>query len=230
MKPEIPKQENAYSQYGKLAHELLEEWAKDELLDADLPIEWENRYRKQVTLPFPKANEEKEKELFEMGKKYFSNFHGFGNNMDIIAVEEKYLTEIEGFRFTGIADLVEKHQVTGELIITDHKTKTAAAMKKDRDKCFKQLYLYSGMVKEKYGEFPKVLAVNAIQANEVSVEIFNAENYQRTIDWATDIAAQILVEEEFPRKENWYFCNFICSAREYCMKQQALENPFGIDI
>ena len=238
-KPEVPEQENAHAQYGKLAHVLLEEWAKDELMDADLAPEWEKRYRQYVRVPFPKSNEDRERELFQAGIDYFSHFHGFGEEWEILAVEERYLSIIDGFRFTGIADLLLRHRESGNLMVVDHKSKTKASMKRDLDKCYKQLYLYSGMVKEKYGQFPSLLTVNAIRANDLYSIPFCLEDYRRTIDWATDLAAQILVETEFPRNKSWYFCNFICSTRDFCAKQKMQENiengdieinPFGLDV
>ena len=234
MAPAIPTQDNAHAQYGHLAHTLLEEWARDEMLDADLAPEWEKRYRTIVTLPFPKSTAELEDRLYQAGLSYFSQFHGFGDEWDVLSVEERFHSRIDGFLFTGIADLLLRHRDTGRLMAVDHKSKSAASMKRDLNKCYKQLYLYCGMVREKYGEYPSVLSINAFRCGELYSTPFCLEEHRRTTDWATDVAAQILVESEFPRREEWYFCSFICSHRAFCRKDIAKNGvdgrPFGIDV
>lgn len=135
MTPSIPKQENAFSQYGSFGHKLLELWAKDEVLECDLGYLWERDYNKNITLPFPYASSSGyDAKYYDAGKSYFDNFSGFGSKWNhILGVEDEFITDIQGFAFKGIADLILQSDETGEILLIDHKSKSSSSMKKTKN-------------------------------------------------------------------------------------------------
>lgn len=237
MRPAVEKQDNAFAQYGTLAHQLIEGWAKGTLLPFDLGFEWEQRYPIVVTEPFPYASKGYDVRYYEAGKKYFDSFSGFGENWNVVSVEEEFFSTIGGYLFRGFADLLLRHEPSGELMLVDHKSTSASSLKKSEVKHSHQTYLYAGMVQEKYGQYPSILQLNYFKAGKPRIVPFCKEDYAETIRWATDIAAEISFEQEFPRREDFYFCNNLCSVRNFCARchlQEQIDSgelpPFGLNV
>ena len=53
--------------------------------------------------PFPKGLAGR---YYDEGLQYFRSFDGFGDDMEILSVEDKFELDIRDNRFVGIADLV----------------------------------------------------------------------------------------------------------------------------
>lgn len=227
MSPEVPRQENAFSQYGTLGHSLLEGWAKEELFECDLAHQWELQYASAVTLPFPFASKTGyDQKYYEAGRSYFESFHGFGEKWSqVLGAEESFTTEIEGFLFRGIADLILRCPETDEILLIDHKSKSSSSMRKDKESIERQLLIYAGHVKRKYGKFPDLMQVNLFKEHKVLDFPFVQEHYDAAISWVGDMAMTVSSMTSFPRHEDYYFCNNICSVRDYCLKQRMIENP-----
>lgn len=238
MTPKVERQENAFAQYGTLAHELIEAWAAEKLLPLDLASEWERRYYSVVTEPFPYASSSGyDTRYYEAGKNYFNTFTGFGDGWKVLSVEEEFFSNIGGFLFRGFADLLLRHESSGELMLVDHKSTSASSIKKSAEKHTKQVYLYAGMVQEKYGKYPSILQINYFKAGQMKPIPFCKADYLATVDWATSTASEIAFALEFPRKEDYYFCNNLCSVRNFCTQKKHQEqieagliSPFGLDI
>lgn len=237
MTPKVEKQENAFAQYGTLAHELIEAWANNLLFASDLGAEWEHRYPAIVTEQFPYASKGYDVRYYEAGREYFDNFHGFGNNWEVLSVEEEFFSEIGGYLFRGFADLLLRNKDFGELMLVDHKSTSATSIKKSVEKHSKQLYFYAGMVQEKYGQAPSLLQINYFKAGKPWIIPFCKDKYLKVRDWAIETADEISFALEFPRREDYYFCNNLCSVRNFCAQQKLREqmesgqiNPFGLDV
>lgn len=238
MTPAVEKQDNAFAQYGTLAHQLIEAWATGSICPCDLADEWDRLYPAVVTEPFPYAAAKGyDIRYFEAGRDYFANFSGFGEGWNVVSVEEEFFSTIGGFPFRGFADLLLRHEPSGELMLVDHKSTSAASIKKSAEKHTSQTYLYAGMVAEKYGQYPSILMVNYFKAGKSSIIPFCKEEYANTIQWAADTAAEISLATDFPRCEDFYFCNNICSVRNFCAQQKHQElmatgeiDPFGLDV
>jgi len=206
---------NAFSEYGTLAHSILEEWADGFLTAEELPLEYERRYGSVVTSwfpPFPKGYAQK---AYDQGLDYFRGFNGFGEGLEIVSAEKKYITKIGQYTFSGIVDLVLKDK-EGNFIVYDHKTKSAASMKKEMDLYRRQLYIYARFVYEEFGVFPKTIGFNMIKTNEVIEETFNKEKYDETMAWVEQTIDSILMENEWGTCKSDYFCKFICGLMGHC--------------
>lgn len=215
----IHQDDNAFSQYGTLAHKLLEEWAKGDLEDFELAAEYENRYDGAVTRyfpPFPKGYAGK---VFGQGLAYFESFSGFGEGQEILSAEEKFELDIGGYLFVGIADLVLRDVNTGEITVIDHKTKSGSSMKKSLNTFRKQLYIYAAYVKEKYGVFPSLLRFNMLKEGTFIDEVFDESAYNETMQWVVDTIERIRNETEWNAKPNDYFCNYICGVYNQCQEE-----------
>ena len=127
-KPE--KADNAFAQYGHLCHTLIDEWAQGLIDDSVLWFEYEERYPDFVTAPYPAFMKKVQEKAYDDGLKYFESFNGFPG-YEIIATEKAYHTTLNGYKFTGIIDMIMKDKETGELIILDHKSKTLDTYKKE---------------------------------------------------------------------------------------------------
>lgn len=169
--------------------------------------------------PYPKGYAEK---TYELGKAYFENFKGFGDEWKIVSAEEKFEIDIGGYPFVGISDLVLEHKETGELMVVDHKTKSAASMKKEKDTYVRQLYIYAAHVKKKYGKFPKIMRFNMIKTGEYIDEEFDQKKFDDTMQWVVDTIESILLEREWNINVNSYFCSQICGGRDYCSAKNAV--------
>lgn len=215
------QQSNGFAEQGTLIHDLLDKWAKGELTKEELPAEYARRYPDEVVTKFPKLLTAKgyAEKAYQLGLDYFENFDEF-IGYTVIATEEKFETEIDGRPFVGIIDMVIKDDLTDELIILDHKSKSLSSFKKSEDEMYRQQLLYAKYVHEKYGQWPDRLMFNLFKEGGLKRERhFKASDYEAAITWATD---QIHKIEDFDFldwlecKEADFFCNEICSVRKHC--------------
>lgn len=207
---------NAFSDYGTLVHHVLEKWALGELMDFELGDYYLTAYDKGMKHdypPFPKNMAEK---AFEQGVEYFQSFTGFGDDYEIVGVEQKYQTEINGRIFGGIIDLILKNKETGKYVVIDHKTKSPASMNKEMGHYRHQLYLYAKYIHDVYGEYPEAIMFNMTKGKNMIVEEFDEAKYNETIKWATEIIEKILADNTWEIGGNSYFCQNICSFRRVC--------------
>ena len=163
--------------------------------------------------PFPKGLAGR---YYDEGLQYFRSFDGFGGDMEILSVEDKFELDIRGNRFVGIADLVLRDRNTGGITVIDHKSKSMNSMKKAQYENTRQLYTYAAYVKERFGAFPTLLRFNMFRYGVNIDEPFSMERYAETMDWIERTIAEIRAEKEWKVSSSGYFCRFICSTRLYC--------------
>lgn len=163
--------------------------------------------------PFPKGLAGR---YYDEGLQYFRSFDGFGDDMEILSVEDKFELDIRGNRFVGIADLVLKDRNTGGITVIDHKSKSMNSMQKAQYENTRQLYTYAAYVKERFGEYPTLLRFNMFRYGVNIDEPFSMERYEETMDWIERTIAEIRAEKEWKVSSSGYFCRFICSTRLYC--------------
>lgn len=212
---------NGFAEQGTLIHDLLDKWAKGELTKAQLPDEYARRYADEVVTAFPRMLAAKgyTEKAFNLGLEYFRNFDEF-TGYTIIAAEEKFTTEIAGRPFVGIVDMVLRDDLTDELIVLDHKSKSMSAFKKNEDEMYRQQLLYAKYIYEKYGQWPDKLMFNLFkEGGEKPERPFRKEEYDAAIAWATDVIERIENSELIDwleSKEQDFFCTEICSMRKHC--------------
>lgn len=212
----VAQEDNAFAEYGTLCHTLLEEYAKGELSKEQLVQEYEKRYYTAVVHNFPPYPKGYAQRAYNEAYQYFQGFNGFGNEFEILSIEEKFETRIGGYLFSGIADLVLKDVQTGAIKVIDHKTKSVASMKKEFDQYRKQLYTYARYVYEKFGVYPESMAFNMIKTGEMIEIPFIKSEYDETMEWIVQTIESAILEFEWNVSSSPFFCQFICGVRKHC--------------
>ena len=190
-----------------------------ELADA-----YEAEYDEAVKHYFPPFPKGMAGQYYDEGLQYFQSFDGFGDDKEILSVEDKFELDIRSNRFVGIADLVLRDRNTGDIIVIDHKSKSMNSMKKAQYENTRQLYTYAAYVKERFGEFPTLLQFNMFRYGVNINEPFAMERYEETMDWIERTIAQIKAEKEWKVSSSGYFCRFICSTRLHCPVGEEIMN------
>lgn len=206
---------NAFSDYGTFAHQLLEKWAKGELELWQLPLEWEAGYDQAMRHYFPPFMRGYDEKARLMGATYFAQFDGFPG-YDVVSAERKFRVPIGDYEFDGIADLVLRDKNDGTLMVVDHKTKSAASMKKEMDTFRHQLYIYAEHVRQQYGEYPKTLCFNMLKSCELITEEFDPQRMDETIKWATETIDKICMDFTYESMPEDFHCRFLCDVRNQC--------------
>lgn len=217
---------NAFSEQGSLIHDILDKWAKKELTKEQLPVEYDRRYADEVVTAFPRMLAAKgyTEKAYQLGFDYFTNFDEFAG-YKVLAAEEKFKIEIpmaDGSTrpFVGIVDMILRDELTDELIICDHKSKSWSAFKKAENEMYRQQLLYATYVKEKYGQWPDKMMFNLFkEGGDKAERPFTLEQYEETMKWAAEAIERIEsydVIDWMEAKEQDFFCTEICSVRKSC--------------
>lgn len=212
-----------YSQFGSFAHKILEEYYKGDLPIFCLADTWRSGYEDNVTMPPPRFPAGLGDKYFAAVEEYFEHFEGLPENYEVISVEKKFVINLEGYNISGIADLVIRDKNTGEIIVIDHKSKSANSLKKERDLYRKQLYLYALWVHEEYGVWPSKLIFNMFKEHTEVVEEFSMDAMEETKQWYVRSIQEIEtsdVFEDWDAKYSSYFCGNICSCAGECEEYQ----------
>lgn len=218
----VPLVSNAFSEQGTLIHSLIEEWARGMISKEELPHEYERRYTDVVVTQFPRLLAAKgyTEKSYEQGLEYFQNFNGF-DGYEILDVEKFFKTDIDGRPFVGVIDMILQDELTGELIVLDHKSKSLSAFKKAEKVMYRQQYLYSKAVYEQLGAWPDRLAFNLFKENGLmKYQAFDMNEYNETIRWATDTIHKIesfeLIDWLTSKEKPDFFCQNLCNVRTTC--------------
>ena len=204
---------SGFAQAGNLMHSLLAQWARGETPIGDLPGLFRQEYPEQVVDPFPVyLGPDYWQKLFDQCLYYLEHFNGFPG-LEVVSAEQTLETEIAGERFVGIVDLILKND-KGELFVLDHKSSS-----KVTGDMYRQLYLYSKLINEKYGNKPSVLLFNQFKTGKVDVQIFSEEKYKESVVWAERVISQIKkadIEDWMTTKKEAFFCENLCECRDVC--------------
>ena len=222
---------NAWAEQGTLVHDLLDKWAKGILKKEELAEEYARRYGDEVITSFPSllASKGYTEKTYKQGLEYFENFQGFPG-YEVVSAEEECkmplpLTDGSERPFIAFIDLILRDENTGGLVVCDHKSKSVSAFKKDRETMYKQQYIYSYFVHEKYGEWPTVLMFNLFKEQQTDERPFSEDEFKNTMQWATDAILEIedrdllswLECKPLPKSgKPDLFCQSICSWRLIC--------------
>jgi hypothetical protein len=218
----LGESENAYAQFGTLAHSVIEKWANKEIAAEDMVYEWVSRYPLEVTMEFPPFPKDYENKSYDAAMEYFKNFNGFGEQYDIIGVEKKYRTNIGGSAFQGVVDLVLRQKDNGKIVVVDHKSKSLSSAKRDKT-AHRQLYTYAHFIKEDYGEFPERMDFNLFKEGISIGEEFDEKRYEETMAWLEQSIIAISMEYDWDAKPQNFFCSYICSSRASCGAAELLK-------
>lgn len=216
---------NAFAEYGSYVHKLLEEYLKGELSSLELAFVYENGFDDAVPTDFPPNKYVDMKEsYFYKGLEYFENFEDVLNDpYEVIGSEQKVNFQIGDNRFVGFIDLLAKDS-DGKIIVVDHKsatlkwTKTGKVSKQSAEKLEsykRQLYLYCKALIDE-GIQPDYLCWNFFNDKRIYKILFDPNEYEAALQWATETIDRIRATDEFEQHEDWYFCHNICDMRNLC--------------
>lgn len=218
----VERQGNAFSDFGTFCHKLLEDYAKDKLPLIALAEEYEDGFDASVRHTFPPFPAGMGQKYFEAGKRYFENFDGFGEEWEILASEQWFELNIDGNHLAGIVDLVLRDRETGEIMVVDHKSKSASSMKKELLLFRMQLYIYAMWVKEQWGVWPSILRFNMFKEGYNIDEPFDPSMVDTTRQWILDTIQCIREEKEWKVCSSSYFCRWVCSCIDHCPAKEAV--------
>lgn len=213
-----PGKRNFFSDYGHFVHQLIESGLKGDIPVGELPNEYLLRFSKEIIGKAPSNGIFKK--YFEQGLEYFKNF-AFPYP-EPIAVEQKVEFDIGGIPFTGIVDCVAE---SNGLVILDNKardikqsSKRKKVTKADMEKkaYLRQLYLYSLPIKAQFHKYPDRLEFNCYRTGQLITEKFDPEEYERVLQWASDMTKTIEANEDWSPDMNYWKCRYICSQSENC--------------
>ena len=228
----VEDQSNAFAEQGTLIHDILDKWAKKELKKEELAAEYARRYPDEVLTSFPRILTAKgyAEKTYLQGLTYFENFDEFPG-YEVVSAEEKFdmplkLTDGTERPFIAFVDLVLRDEFTGDLVVMDHKSKSWTDFRRHRDEMYKQQYLYSYFIHEKYGEWPAALAFNLFkEGGKQDTRFFDMDTYNGVISWATEAINKIEsyevmdwmeCKEQKTKGKPDFFCAEICGTRRHC--------------
>ena len=225
---------NAFAERGTLVHDLLDKWGKKELTKEQMLSEYEKRYANEVVTAFPymMASKGYTEKAYYQGIDFLQNFDEFAG-YKVVSTEEEFVIDLplaDGSlrKFKGIVDLILRKEWTNELIICDHKSKSMTAFKKAENEMYRQQYLYSQYVYEKYGEWPSLLQFHLFNEGGAKPERkFDLKEFRQTLMWATDCITKMenytVIDWLKWKDSSDFYCAEICSCRKECAK--SLEKP-----
>lgn len=223
-------EDNAYAQFGKFCHEILEKFLKGEIDMFSVSDYYIKNYDNRLTYDFPpnKYVDLGEK-MYLQGKEYFDNFTFNFKKYEVLGVEQELEFKVGKYPFHGYADVILKDKETGEIILCDHKTtsfkylKDGSVSKKDSQHFLefrRQIYLYCIAVIEKYSRVDK-LRWNMIRDHKIIEIPFNESEFKEAQEWAVN-SIQNLEKEVLwlPDTSNSYYCHVLCGQRNNCLYHQ----------
>lgn len=225
--------DSAFGQWGSLCHELLDRYAKGELLAFELSDEYDRLYPEKMTEWFPdNPRVDLNAQYYDAGKAFFDNFDGFPDNWEIIGSELDMEVTIRGRRVRGFIDLLVRDRTDGKLIVVDHKSKAKFKSQQEREEYGYQLYFYAEGVRQTYGEYPKEMIFNMFRVGKQVAIPFSQEGLERAEEWLENNIRHIYEDDEFPDQIELkyrqagqevpdgltpdFFCRYLCSVRHRC--------------
>jgi len=190
-----------------------------ELADA-----FKERFDTEVVHYFPPFPRDMGQRYFDAGLRYFTTFDGFGSQYEVIAVEQRFELNIGGHRFIGVMDLVLREKTTGEMVVIDHKSKSAKVMRQHMNVYRKQLYLYAAAVEQIYGEAPSRICFNLFREQEMVTEVYDAGIMRDVLAWTKHTIEAIMADTAWEAKPSKYFCDHICASADHCPLRQEVES------
>ncbi len=208
-----------FAQYGTFNHIVHSKVESGELSEDDVVVYYISNFFDSVNARPP--NEKIRSSYFSDGLNYWKQYHV---PEEVVGVEKKVEFDIEGKKFVGFVDLIERTE--SGLNIVDHKSKTFKApakrprkketqASKEIDDYFKQLYLYSIPITKLY-ETPSALILNSFRNGSRIEREYSEEELEKAKRWALDAINKIQTTENWAQNYNEFQCYNICSFSNDC--------------
>lgn len=209
---------NAFSQFGSFVHSIMEKYGNGELELFELSNYYSDNYYNNILLKFPISKYCDMDDLYyTSGLKYFNSFNGFKDYT--VACEYKIdgYIEIKNHKkryIGGIIDRIAKDE-NGNILLYDYKSKSTFKNKSERDKYFRQLYLYAYLYWKKENVIPTKLRFILIRSKTKEKQIVETDFdfcvMQNVINWCINTIEEILSCEDWEQNDNEFFCKSLCS-------------------
>lgn len=213
-------EDNYFSEYGTLLHNLSEKIHNGELLIWDIGEEIDNGLNEfKYRPPFPNMEKSYEAAIH----KFFEDFYEIFDGFKVRSTEEEVVFLVGNKKFKGFIDLDAEHEFHGNVIV-DYKTSKVYEGENLEHK-IRQLYLYSIAYYNKYGKYPDVLIYifTREKYDRVKIYEFNLEKLEDTKKWALDMVHKIETHdgEWTPRccsvdGSKDFYASQLCSYRNNC--------------
>jgi DNA helicase-2/ATP-dependent DNA helicase PcrA len=209
---QIPAPGKTHLQIGTGVHAIFEEMSKQKmqgrtpiLKDAMklLDDSWDSAAFSSVT------QEKQERSKMEKMVEFWFDFEQ-NNSNEIIAMEERFDIDVNGSKFIGFIDRIDRTP-SGEYIIIDYKTSKTPYTKKELKEDV-QIALYCLAVKEKYGKLPVKAGHMYVHPNVAKLNLIDIQD--KNIDTILEKikeAVKGILDEDFELKvqPNCYHCDYI---------------------
>lgn len=216
-KPKPVQRENAWSQMGSFAHNLLEYMFKGTLKRENLGVNFRHHFDKKVTEKFPNFAIDLRVNYMKKIGNYLPTFKFLG---EVIGIEQKFEYELpSGRKMMGFIDLVINKY--GQIIVVDHKVSKTFS-NKDLAIKKKQILLYAPGIKKIYGVLPSSGFFHFLQdGSKLKVNI-NQEDIDMAMKWMDDGIDTIKKDQYFPPileedpDNDLFYCSNLCGHRDNC--------------
>lgn len=207
-----------FSDYGSFMHSIIEQYLLGFLEKDELTSYYLSRFKKAVGRP---PSQSIFKTYFSQGYDYLEDIE-FPHE-EILGVERMMEFEIDGKPYVGVLDYEARDGE--ELTIGDNKSralkertarKKPTASDKELDEYLRQLYLYCIPFKERYGRFPNYLEFNCFRIKKLIREPFSAEKLEEAKQWANQMTEQILENEDWSPRLDFWKCRYLCDQNHNC--------------
>lgn len=233
-KENYPPENNFYAKNGSAVHEAFEKMLKKIVT----PEEAVEVYAELFNEIKEKVRESTMEKTFNMCLDAFESFglEDFLEKYEIVGVESKLSTEINGIPFYGFLDVLLRDRSDGRLVLMDHKSAKPffkkdgtvyATLKHQFNEYKDQACLYAKLVYDNYGEYPKEVIWNHFKHDCTFTKIpITEEEVEEKIKWFSETYKKLCEEEDFlPKqyllhpneyKDDSFFCTNLCNFRRSC--------------
>lgn len=218
--PPVQKEDMFYSSYGIMMHDILDKFYSGRITNDEAVIEFLSGFQK-VRECYGKPKHDTVTKYLHDGKAVLRSLKPLPYKR--IISEDTIDFKIGDLKFTSRIDYLG--ECGGGFALVDHKSRKlkprSNRSKKtlndiEIDNMFRQLYLYSEAIRQKYGEFPKKLCFNCFMNGTFIEEDFNKDKFDETIQWVNEKYNEILEDDTFHPEIEFFSCNCICEVGRSC--------------
>ena len=216
---ENKKKSGFFAEFGSYIHLIMQLYLLGELKRHDLSTYYVAHFAENVRSKAP--NHKIHLNYFNQGFYYLDNIDF--PKREIIGVEDEVEFTFANKIWRGFIDVVSSDN--GQLIITDHKSRTLKPRSKrskptksdmELDDYLRQLYVYSVAVKDKYGRFPDILEFNCFRSQTMIREPFKADRLNEIESWTKKEIDQIILNDRWEPQPDYWKCNYLCDVCDDC--------------
>lgn len=215
---------NYYAEVGSYVHSILEKILNGSMSLDESPEYYMQNFDENVLYKTRQSTMDK---TYETCANYFAELDlSWLKDYNIIGVEKKVETTIDGHSFIGFIDLLIQNKTTSDIVIVDHKSaaypfkKDGKSVLKKSEKSFesykKQMYLYANAVYQLYGKYPTEMWWNHFKDGKIAKIKFDKDDYDKSISWFNETIKKAEDETEFDGNFDFFHCINLCDFRNSC--------------